>query len=169
MLHRVGFVYLRGSTPSKASTLCRSRRALPKRCARRTVALREAAVAVGGQGGRRVPATALSSLCLMLDKTSCDSGRHTVCESKSATTSSLWLTAAATTAAAAATPTLSLCAAKTQELAEVDPKLHFTRSVKSPAAETIQERSAQHESSQACSTVFAYMFTRSWQNCFQYI
>ena len=56
--------------------LCSNRRALPKRRARNMVALREAAVAVGGQGGRRVPATALSSRCLMLANKSC---RYSTC------------------------------------------------------------------------------------------
>ena len=45
---------------------------MPKRRAKKTDALGEAAVAVGGQGGRRVPATALSSLCRMVERRFCN-------------------------------------------------------------------------------------------------
>ena len=63
---------LRGRMLSKASMLCRSRKALPKRRARKMAARREAAVAVGGQGGRRVAATALSNLCRTQANRSCN-------------------------------------------------------------------------------------------------
>lgn len=76
MLHNIDVADLRGSTPSKVSMFRSNRRALPKRRARNMEALREAAVAVGGQGGSRVLATALSSRCLMLANKSC---RYSTC------------------------------------------------------------------------------------------
>lgn len=73
-LEQVGKIAdLRGTKPSNARMLCRRRRALPKRRAKKVVALREVAVAAAGQGGRHVLATARSSLCLTAKSKSCDS------------------------------------------------------------------------------------------------
>jgi len=86
VLHNIDVAHLRGSTPSKVKMLCSNRKALPKRHARNMVALREAAVAVGGQGGSRVPATALSSRCLMLANKSC---RYSTCAPSQSKTTAL--------------------------------------------------------------------------------
>ena len=52
--------------------LCNRRRALPKRRAKKIVALCEVAVAAAGHGGRRVLATAFSNLCLTVNRRSCN-------------------------------------------------------------------------------------------------